>query len=199
MSARQEDRARSSFQRSIRDLETNRERTLSDLFKERANLLAYTEDLVDEVDVVDASREEGVDLGEDTCEVTLAVLVAEECFVAEGAGVGATAGELDFGAVMKVIRAVAGEDVVQVMVSLDRVVGVVEWTERAHIGCAKTGCAVEEALLVAPAASGNHLPRVCGELWQGLIRFAAEDDIGFRFVECSDGGYRSMRANNDRF
>ena len=46
-------------------LEADGDGTGGDGFEQRANLLADAEDLVDEVDVVDAARDELIDLGDD--------------------------------------------------------------------------------------------------------------------------------------
>ena len=178
-------------------LKTERDGAVGELFKQCTDLLADAEDLVDEVDVVDAASDELIDLGKDLSEVALAVFVTEEGLVAEGAGVGATAGELNLSAVMKVIGAVAGEDVVEVMVALDRKVGVVEGAERAHIGGAETRGHVDDAAGVAPTATGNHLPGMGGELGQSLIGLAAQNDVGAGLLQGSFGRDRAMRTGDD--
>ncbi len=76
------------------------------------------------------------------------------------------------------IGSVAGEDVVFVGVELDGVVGEVEGTEGAHVGGAEAGVGVEDAVWLAPATAGDHIPREAGELREGLIGLAAEDDVG---------------------
>ena len=100
------------------DLKADGDGTVGDLLKEGFDSFVYAEDLVDEIDVIDTSCDQVVDFGEDGGELAFAVFIAEQGLIAEGAGVGASAGELDFGAVMQVVGAIAGEDVVEVMVAL---------------------------------------------------------------------------------
>ena len=132
--------------------------------------------------------------------IALAILVAKEGLVAEGAGVGAAAGELDLGAVVEVIGAVAGEDVMEVMVTLDGVVGVVELADGAHVGGTEARRHVEAAPAeaVGPAHSRRSSPtaawRVVGGVWSGSPRSTMSAPVFCNVALRRDG---AVRADDD--
>ena len=67
-------------------LEADRQRSFGDFFQQRSNLLANAENLVNEVDVIDAARHEGIDFGKYGADVALAEFIAEQRLIAERAG-----------------------------------------------------------------------------------------------------------------
>jgi hypothetical protein len=152
------------------------------------------EDLVDEVEVGDALRDQAVDLGQQEVEVAAAVLVAEVELGAEGAGVGAAAGGLDLGAGAARRRV---EAVVVVGMARDEAVGP---CERGMVGeAAGPGAAVgAERAAVAPggAADRGGLARV-GELGDRLLGLAAQHDVGAELGERGAGRRRAVRADRD--
>src|SRR6184192_3122584 len=79
-------------------------------------------------------------------------------------------------------------------VEFDWIVVEVERTERLHICDSQCGADVF-AFVIAPAATDDLLPRLVGELRQGLIRFPAQREITFRLAQRSTRCCRRMRTD----
>src|SRR5579864_5661463 len=105
-------------------------RTLSDAFEQAINILADAENLVDEINVLDAARNQRIHFLQNGLNAALPEFIAEERLVAEGAGPGTSASKLQFGAKTVVI----GEYVMAMPVRFDVVVLEIQGAKRGHIG-----------------------------------------------------------------
>src|ERR1700760_3013794 len=106
---------------------------MSDFFQQPADLLAHPKNLIDKVDVIDASRYQLVDLCEHGRELTFAVFIAEQRLVTERAGIRTAPGELHFCAQPQVISSIARKDMVHVCVELYRIIGIVQRSDGSHV------------------------------------------------------------------
>ena len=66
-------------------LKTDAYRPLGNTFEQTPDILSYTKDLVDEVDIVNTACNYAIHLGEDLIHVALAELIAEQCLITERA------------------------------------------------------------------------------------------------------------------
>ena len=82
------------------------------------------------------------------------------------------------------VRTIAGEDVVFVRVEFDRVRGVVQLPNSAHVCLAQPGCHAEATLRVLPAATRDHLPRRVSKSGQILIGLSAQYNVCTRLGKC---------------
>ena len=79
-------------------LQADRDLTVGKLLQKAVNIASYPENLIYEVDVRDASRNQGIDFLQNGVHIALAILVAEQRLVAERAGPRTSSGKLEFGA-----------------------------------------------------------------------------------------------------
>jgi hypothetical protein len=139
-------------------LEADRQTTVRDLFQKFANLLAHARDLVNEIDVINTTRYELIDLSEHNRKPSFAISISEEGLVAKGTGVRTAARELNLRTLFEMVRPVSGEDVMEMMMAFDRKIRVVECAEGLHIGHTKR-CAMRKV----PVSSRRQQPAIISQ------------------------------------
>src|SRR6185312_12528515 len=149
-------------------LEADLHRALGDAFKKAAHIFADAEDLVDKVDVFHAPADQRIHFTKNGIHTALAEFVAEQRLIAEAAGPGAAAGELEFRAESVVLR----EDMMPVMMGFHRIIVESERAKGAHVRHTERR-AYMAALICRVAAACDLIPGGVSKQRDGLIRFSA--------------------------
>src|SRR6267142_4921709 len=84
-------------------LEANLYRTLSNAFEQALHVLADAKNFIDEINILNATRDQGIHFLENGVDASLAKFITEERLVAEGAGPGTSASKFQFSAKTVVI------------------------------------------------------------------------------------------------
>ena len=92
------------------------------------DIAPHSENFVDEVDVSDTSRDQAIHFLQDGVHISLAIFIAEQGLVTEGASPGAASREFQFGAASRAL-----EHMMTMIVMLHAIV--VERSERAPFAC----------------------------------------------------------------
>ena len=135
------------------------------------------ENLVDEIDVVHAARDQTVDLQQHLVNAALAELVAEELLITECAIPWAAASILD----LRSTSAALVEDVMPMPVPLHVVIGIVEGSKRFHVHHAYAAAQCS-ARAVAETHAIDQFPGFGGQRRQCLLTLALDDNVRAGFV-----------------
>src|SRR5882724_1870682 len=174
-------------------LEANLHRTLGNSFQQAMNVLPNTENFIDEIDVLDPTRNQRIHFLEHCINAALAEFIAKKRLVAEGAGPGTSAGELKFGAKAAVI----GENVMPVPVGFDVVIFEIKRARGEHVSDRRSWADVQLTVFFFKTASNDFVPWFAGKFRENLVGFAPQSNITTYFADSGGGRGRRMRADGD--
>src|SRR5216684_7659337 len=174
-------------------LEADFHRTLGNPFEQAKNIFAHAENLIDEIDILDAARNQRIHFLQHRVNAALAEFVTKERLVAEGARPGTSASKFQFGAEAVVI----GENVVAMPVGFKVVILEIERPQGGHVSDSRSWAYVQLTVAFFEAATNNLFPGFAGKFRESLIGFATQSDVTSGFTDGSCGCCRRMRANGD--
>src|ERR1051326_6865049 len=131
-------------------LKTDVDGPLSNGFEQLQDVFPDAEDLIDEINVINAPRDERLNFRQHRFHAALAKLIPKKGLVAEGASPRASAGELEL-----CTAAFALKNVVPIRVQLNGIIAEVERSQLLHIGDCKLRADMKAAIVFAPATAGN--------------------------------------------
>src|SRR5579871_3522019 len=143
-------------------------RTLSNALQQTTNIFTDPKDFIDEINVLDAARDQRIHFLENGMHAALAEFIAKESLVAEGACPRASTSKLQFSAKTMVI----GEYVMAMPVRFNVVILEIKRSQGGHIRNSRTGADVQLPIFFTEAAADNLMPRLAGEFRQNLVGFS---------------------------
>src|SRR5262249_8173276 len=158
--------------------------------KQSAHIAADAEHFVNEVDIFHAACDKGIDFRQHGFYFALTKMVAEKRLVAERAGPGTSARELEFDPETISV----GKDVMPVTRRLDVVVIKGERRQCLHVG-SRAGCADMQIAITLKTAPHDLVPRQGSQLRQRLVGFTTQHHTATCLAHYSGWRGRAMRAD----